>query len=293
MKKIISLMLTLILICALPASVFATDYAKRTTEVYGQEISSASINIIAKETGEEKESVVNNIESDIETLDKYSMPITYLVDVRHENGRMEYELDIPNISDPSIVSLTEDTMGNVTFYITEGDCNDILVMKADGSILLNGSQVTIEECASIEAENKIDSGSTRARYSQYSKNDFCPGATYVKTGDPKPYVFNTGNSYVKNISISALCLIIGQTIGGIPGGVVGALFSVIAEQIKSTAEAYCPTSTAASCKLQKYTKSPQSDPLALYYKYVGKYYANSDFTVYSGTSTYYEYNYFS
>lgn len=293
MKKIISLILTLsIIICALPISVFATDCTRKTRNIGGVEISIASIDKIVQETGKTTETVIDIIKNDMEILYGDYDGTSYLTDVRYENGRIEYEFDLPAVSDPSIISLAKDINGNITYYITEGDCNDILSFKADGTIILNGSKVTVTEVNSVEAEKDVGSGPQRARYNQFSKNNLCPGATYVKNGTPKPYIIDTGNNILKDIAINTLAILIGVAIPGIPGAVAGALFSIIAGQIKSTAAAYCPTSTAASCKIQKYDKSPQS-PLEYYYKYVGDYYSNTNYSVYAGTSTYYECNYFS
>lgn len=95
------------------------------------------------------------------------------------------------------------------------------------------------------------------------------------------------------IQVTVNQTLIGAAIGGIPGSVAKTLFLAVAGDLKTTAEAYAPTSKVASFKIQKYEKSPQDVPLNLYYKYTGKYYAKANYNTYAGSSTYYRCNYFS
>lgn len=307
MKKMMSFFLAVILtVSVLPMTVFAEEVSNDTTQIGDLEIATDAIEEIQEELGEDEDAVVETIADDIETLASLALPVDNLLNVQCEDGEIEYVLDIPTEDLTATVSVEEDNSGNVTLDITEGECNDILVVEDDGSMMLNGSEVTVtvEDCEADEGSAELAHGS--ARYSRTSMKPFVKGK-YTNYISKKKVVFDFGSSLVKDITSNAFTTILGYALGaalsgswvvGIVGGIAGVVFS----QMKSTAKRYCPTSTSAGCNLYKFElKSSKSCSIDRYYRYEGDYYADyskkngekaKSFHNYVDTVNFYEHNYF-
>lgn len=288
-RKLLCFVLIFAIIMSLGVTAFA-DAIVPTTEICGYDIKNASISRVASSLGSTQADVINLIEKDIHTLDRCSIPISDTVNISYNSGRIEYVLYFPEINTTSTVCVTDSNSGNVIFDISEEDCHDILEVKADGAIFLNGNEVKFESTSTENATSSIVA--PYARYDEYSARDYCPGASYSKSGSEVGHRITNGVDLIRKLAKLTIASLIGAAIGGIPGSVVRALFLSVAGDLKSTAEVYAPNSKVASFKLQKYEKSPQNTPLNMYYKYTGKYYATDNYKKYAGSSTYYRHNYF-
>lgn len=293
-KKFLSLLLTLSIFMSLGISVFAEELVP-TTEFSGYEIRNASINRAVRASGESKSELVQTIENDVAIMNDCSIPMSDSLDVRYSNGKLEYLFEYPQLDYNCSVSLRENNRGDITFTIKDSDdCCDTIEQKADGTIVVNGSTITFGSTAVEDNYAQVGTYSARARYDQYSATNFCPGATYVSTGNKINRTITSEEEVLRKLAKFTIATLIATAIGNIPGAVVSELFMTIAGDFKTTAEVYAPTSKVGSFSLTEYAKSPQDVVLSLYYKYSGSYYVRmSDGTnKYAGFSTYYRYNYY-
>lgn len=285
--------LCFVLIFAIMVSLVVTAFADAllpVIEINGCEVRNLSISRIERAANISRAEIINSIENDINVLNRFCIPTSAAMDVRYKGNHIEYIFNHPELDYCSTISVEENPCGDVVFYISEGECNDILEYKADGAIFLDGKEVVIERPIDLDDSAII---SPQARYEQYSEKNLCPGATYSKSGSPKPYTVNVEKRLL-TLATDTIAAMLGAAIGGIPGAAAGVIFAAIARQIKSKAQVYCPSSTAVTCDIQKYEKSPQDVPLKRYYKYTGTYYSstvkNNDTK--AGTNAYYCVNYF-
>lgn len=312
MKKMISFVLSVIMIFSIvPLTVFAEDLPGKTTQIGEFEIEASTITEIQDVLSTDKNSVIETIADDIETLKSLYLPVENLLDVQCESGEIEYVLDIPSADIVSTVSVSEDIFGNVTLEFTEGAYHDILVVKVDGTILLNGSEVTMEiiDCECSDDSTTLAYGSYRC--SETSMSNYSPQSVY-SLSSTKKVAFDFGNTLLKDILVGTFTAILGTYLGNAVGGsiggdigrevgsaigsAVGVFAGALLNQLKSVARSYCPSSTAAGCVLSTYT-SNLSNALDRYYKFMGSYYASYNrntgtLSYFVDTVTFYGHNYF-
>lgn len=312
MKKTMSFFLAVILIVSvLPLTVFAEELSGETTRIGEFEVEASTITEIQDALSTDKNSVIETIADEIETLKSLYLPVENLLDVQCESGEIEYVLDIPSADLVATVSVREDFFGNVTLDFTEGAYHDILVVKVDGTILLNGSEVTMEiiDCECSDDSTTLAYGSYRC--SETSMSNYSPQSVY-SLSSTKKVIFDFGDTKLKDVLVGAFTTILGICLGNAVGGAVGGeigrelgsavgsavgyFAGVLLNQLKSVARSYCPSSTAAGCVLSTYT-SNLSNALDRYYKFMGSYYASYNpntgtLSYFVDTVTFYGHNYF-
>ncbi len=228
------------------------------------------------------------VASDIENLDSIGITPAVISSMRLEdNGKMVYVLKlIPDVSSELIVS--EESNGNLTLEITEGNKHDTVLFRNDGKLYINNHEI-VTKISNEESGNKV---SANARCEQYSET--------CLYGTPSEYTnfvsYNTVadvefNQNICSLTYSAIAIALSGFFSLFMPGIGASILGSLAVFLYDLANQYAPLSTCGSYKLWKY-EHPDSNSLNRYYKYSGYFYVLSDFTGNSTPYTYYYENFF-
>lgn len=144
-RKFLCFVLIFAIMMSLGVTAFA-DAFMPVTEINGCEIRSLSIRRIECAANISRAEIINSIENDINVLNRFCIPTSDAMDVKYKDNRIEYIFNHPELGYCSTISVEGNSCGDVVFYISEGECSDILEYKADGAIFLDGKEVVIEGC---------------------------------------------------------------------------------------------------------------------------------------------------
>lgn len=203
------------------------------------------------------------------------------------NDLMKYDLSYDNgIVDQAQVERL--ASGGIRFDFYENDIHDIVILKSDGSVLLNGEMVVFED---VE-KNVVDRNITpNGRTSVYSKSPQ-RGRSSDYTKHVKTYSKNVRtSSLVEDLTTTTIGTLLAAALtSSLPGTVALGVVFTAATHIKSTAEVYAPKSSYFSYSIKKYAYK-KNNTIDKYYKHKGRYYAKKNCVGHYYTSNFYEYNY--
>lgn len=200
----------------------------------------------------------------------------------------------------STIRVEKNEDGTIILDVIEGNCHDILEVRKDGTMLLDGQEIIISLSEALEdslyrtapgfsSMNSINSniyaGGTRERV--YQETPF----SSMQSRDFTIYVGNYNvpdvetEKKIVSISITVLTGImstaIGIALGGIPGSIVGAVIggaiSIAAGEMKTMAEQYAPDTAHFSFKQYQYEHKSLSTPIDRYYQYIINFYVKKNY----------------
>lgn len=169
--------------------------------------------------------------------------------------------------------------------VYEGEKHDAVSLTKDGTLVVNGNIVTINESSSVDI-------TPRGRTSVYSKKPQ-KGKSADYTKYVKTYKNNNVNtkSKIKNLATGTIATIIAHALSAtLPGSITIGALGTLASDLKSAAERYAPNSAYFSYAVKKYSYK-KNTAIDKYYKHAGSYYVKKDCTGHSEKANFYEYNY--
>lgn len=179
-------------------------------------------NIVRDGTFNEKQN--EKIAEDVECLDSLGIPIGDIKNVSEKDGNIIYQLLVTkDITDEIMVE--KNNAGDILMYVTEGDKNDKLVMKADGTVFLDGKEVIYDvrtvDSSITEEPSELSVTPSTGGIQWYSVSS---APSELKKDSYKAYSESwrcSNISLQKALGSIAYATIIGLVTGGPSGGAVG------------------------------------------------------------------------
>lgn len=271
MKKLVALLLTVVMMSMFTAVGFADS------EENGNQI---TVNGKAL-TSEEKKAVV----ADEKLFSRFGISPESL-EVRNitDEEKIQYDITFDN-GEINNLEIEKNEEGTVQMNVYEGEKHDTVSLTKDGTLVVNGNIVTINESSSGDI-------TPRGRTSVYSKKPQ-KGKSADYTKYVKTYKNNNVNtkSKIKNLATGTIATIIAHALSAtLPGSITIGALGTLASDLKSAAERYAPNSAYFSYAVKKYSYK-KNTAIDKYYKHAGSYYVKKDCTGHSEKANFYEYNY--
>lgn len=202
---------------------------------------------------------------------------------------------------PSSVQKRIDSDGNVLFYVKEGDMENILEIKQNGDMYIDGAPIYVETYKDGQLIRKDPVNANRTfddlnisdsliqsdldmlrSHGRRIMKSLPSGVTDADLPDflgNYTKVVTFGNSLIKDITVSVFCEIVGTALLGGIGGVVITIY----QNIYNAAKKQYPKNNALSCKYAKRSGNNVGGYLYIEKVYT-EFYGTKQFTGYLGNS---------
>ncbi len=205
----------------------------------------------------------DKIENEMEALEQCNLDTSVIekINVRSEN--ISYMFNFNGTIEE--VELLKNDQTECTYRITSGEIENVVSVKADGSIIVDGFKIQYSSEELQQSDRGVIWTSTKSLspYGSLSPSDYndfaASGTKNLALGQA-----------IDEIAIGTLSTLI----GGIDtfAGLAVSLLNTVASGVKTAISKEDPTTTALGCKYTTYTHG------AYDYKYINKFYANKECT---------------
>lgn len=274
MKKIISMVLSIVILCSIAAPAIAVSVDSKEVDVK---------EMLREELGESfvDDARVNIVQHDLEILNLYVPYDNIAIAGLSNDGGMSYIIEHEN-GITNLATVKENSNGDISFVFTEGDKQDNILIAADGTVFLDGHEVTVEitsEASLGNFKNNVTIPISRAAgFSNYYTLSNSSLTNYKYHSDQAGSRISFGK-VLGAMTLSGVSTVFSSTLGNIIRGVsiiidmsalavstaVSSMGALAAQDIFSVAEKYKNT-TYATVNIARYNHN--SNNAALYrYKY--------------------------
>ena len=205
------------------------------------------------------------------------------VSEKHEDGTSTYAYHLTEeVTDYITPSYGED--GSMTIDIVEGDCHDVILIKADGTSFLNGVKLERPEPSDVDGMLNTEIMPLVAFDYAYSNKPF-PGTTAAEY-NVGPMAHNNPNVYlgkaIRYLAGYAIGYAIATYLFPVSPNFAGEKCAEIGLALKTKAEEMADNTNTVSYKVTSYGRMG-NDTFKFYKKFVGTYYTRTN---YKGASIY-------
>lgn len=182
------------------------------------------------------------------------------------------------------VQIQKDNTGEIVLDFYENEIHDVIILKSDGSIIVNDKKIIVEDIDVIKQEVEIQANGRTSIFSKTPQRGVA--ADYTKK-EPSYSKNVYAGQKIKNLSIGAIVTLLAKPLNL---GSYSNVISAVAANMKSAAEVYAPDSAYFSylVNVSAYKNNTTVDK---FFKHAGKYYVKKDCTGHYEKSTFYEYNF--
>ncbi|MDR1017502.1 MAG: hypothetical protein LBM02_02240 [Lachnospiraceae bacterium] len=128
---------------SLPSLRIQAEETTNPPEVLGVENSDKVADELIDEENIKSKQVAEEVKDDVEIVEDIGLPVENIEDVSYEDGEVSYEIALTDDLTNEI-TVEEQSDGDIVLNCTEGSIENNVIFNSDGTVYIDGEEVTIE-----------------------------------------------------------------------------------------------------------------------------------------------------